>query len=287
MHADHDSVTAEGTQTAGDRPSRRKTRSEAMPALGCNYSPQLMTLLRERRVGIDWIKLSRWETFGDDLGIARPIRPVLLHVLPRAGILPPLQPSWDELNTAVEACGSPHVALHLEARPTDWEAPVSDREVIERMVAVTTEWAMHMQVPLIMENVPFYGHRGTLRIATDPDVMREVCERAGVDVLLDLGHARVTAWHRGENVKQYVAALPLDRVRETHVSGPAHDPSEGLRDGHLEMQEEDYALLSWVLERAAPAIVSLEYGGTGPLFEWRSDIGALERQLDRLRHICR
>ena len=130
-----------------------------MPALGCNYSPQLMTLLRERRVGIDWIKLSRWETFGDDLGIARPIRPVLLHVLPRAGILPPLQPSWDELNTAVEACGSPHVALHLEARRTDWEAPMSDREVIERMVAVTTEWAMHMpflvQVALVIFLIEF------------------------------------------------------------------------------------------------------------------------------------
>lgn len=80
--------------------------------------------------------------------------------------------------------------------------------------------------------------------------------------------------------------LPLELVKEIHVCGPAPDPRDGmLGDRHLEMQEADYELLARTLRRTGPRIVTLEYGGTGPKMEWRSDIDALERQLQRLRHI--
>ncbi|MDP9379436.1 MAG: DUF692 domain-containing protein [Chloroflexota bacterium] len=259
--------------------------------LGCNYSPQLVSLLHHGRVNVEWIKLSRWSVLAEELAVARPLRPVLLHVLPRAGMPPDALPSlpwtWDEMNEATQACGSPHAALHLASRTTDWDAAPTDVEVVERMVKLTALFARKLSAPLLVENVPYFAHWDTLlRRPTDPEAIWEVCERTEVGLLLDLAHARVAAYHRGEDVRAYVGALPLHLVREVHVSGPGMNPEKGLRDRHQEMQQDDYNLLEWVLERSAPRVVALEYGGTGPLFEWRSDAVSLERQLRQLRRIC-
>jgi uncharacterized protein (UPF0276 family) len=256
--------------------------------LAANYSAPLLELLAAGRADVDWIKLSVWEDFPEQLASARPLRPALLHVLPRAGLadLAGLPWTWDELNQAIAACGSPHVALHLEALPGDWDAPPSEADVVERLVAMTRSWAERIVVPLLVENVPYYGFRGTLAPAIAPDVIRKVCAEAGADLLLDLAHARVTAWHCDEDARAYLAALPLDRVREIHVCGPLLDPKEGLRDRHQEMQAEDYDLLAWALDRTDSLVVTLEYGGTGPLFAARNDVDALERQLNRLARMC-
>jgi uncharacterized protein (UPF0276 family) len=260
------------------------------PELGCNYSPQLLDLLREGRVEVEWIKLSRWGVLAQELAVARPLRPVLLHVLPRAGLPPAsleaLPWTWEEMNEATRACGSPHAALHLASRVADWESPPTDAEVVNRMVAVTRVFAERLALPLLVENVPYLGEWDTLlRPPTDPEVIREVCERAGAGLLLDLAHARIAAYHRGEDVRAYVGGMPLERVREIHVSGPGASPEKGLDDLHQELRREDYELLAWALERTRPRVVALEYGGTGPLFEWRSDPAALERQLTRLREL--
>ena len=103
------------------------------------------------------------------------------------------------------------------------------------------KWKQEMDADLLIENVPFYGFRGTLRCATDPGVITLICNEADVGLLLDLAHLRVSAWHRKEDVDEYFMKLPLDLVREIHVCGPAPDPERGyLRDRHLEMQDVDY-----------------------------------------------
>jgi uncharacterized protein (UPF0276 family) len=122
-----------------------------------------------------------------------------------------------------------------------------------------------------------YGFRGTLRCATDPEVITTICNEADIGLMLDLAHLRVAAWHRKEEVDNYLEAMPLNRVREIHVCGPATDPEHGyLRDRHLEMQETDYNLLLNTLTLTDPVVVTLEYGGTGPKFEWRSEIDVIE-----------
>ena len=72
-------------------------------------------------------------------------------------------------------------------------------------------------------------------------------------------------------------------MREIHVSGPRLDQGV-LRDRHLELQEKDYSLLAWLLERTEPQVVTLEYGGTFPDDQTtlRNDPAALARQVERL-----
>ena len=57
-----------------------------------------------------------------------------------------------------------------------------------------------------------------------------------------------------------------------------------MRDWHLELQEEDYRLMAWLLERTEPQMVTLEYGGTFPddREAVADDPAALVRQLERL-----
>nr|MDQ3327776.1 DUF692 domain-containing protein [Chloroflexota bacterium] len=215
--------------------------------------------------------------------------PVLLHVLPRAGLrsLGDLPWTWDEMNAAMLACGSPHAALHLASRTADWDRPPSDAAVLARLIAGTRAFAEKLDAPLVVENVPCYAPGDSLLPhPRDPHVIAAVCERTGVGLLLDLAHARIAAHNRGEDAYAYLSALPLDRVCEVHVCGPAADADGVMRDEHQEMGEEDYAVLTWTLERTQPLAVTLEYGGTGPHFNWRSDAATLERQLLRLRAIC-
>ncbi len=112
-------------------------------------------------------------------------------------------------------------------------------------------------------------------------------ETAGVGLLLDLSHARCTAYHAQTDIYRYLTALPLDGVREIHTNGPRLQKRTGLTDLHYSMQEVDYQLLDWVLKRTTASIVTLEYGGTGSKYETpeRNDKDALRAQLQRLHQL--
>ncbi|MDF2881379.1 MAG: hypothetical protein K0R54_1936 [Clostridiaceae bacterium] len=82
-------------------------------------------------------------------------------------------------------------------------------------------------------------------------------------------------------VRDYIKALTLEKVKEIHTVGTKMT-EVGLRDNHLEMNEEDYEILEFVLSITKPDIVTLEYGGFGEHFAWRSNKAAIERQLNRI-----
>jgi uncharacterized protein (UPF0276 family) len=262
-----------------------------MVQLGCNYSPELISLLDQQKVTLDWIKLSRKDTVREEISICSNYLPMLLHTLPHATMTNYEQINFDEINKDIEDCKSPHIALHLLAMKQDWENQevISDEEVIERMLNEVIFWKEKLDVDLLIENVPFFGIRGTLRCATDPEVITTICNEADVGLLLDLAHLRVSAHNRKEDIEQYLMRMPLARVQEIHVCGPADDPvHEGyLKDSHLEMNDVDYELLIKALNRTNPKVVTLEYGGTGPKFEVRSEITAIERQINKLNEIVK
>ena len=54
----------------------------------------------------------------------------------------------------------------------------------------------------------------------EPRRIAQVLSASHCDLLLDTGHARIAAEELGLAAKEYVAALPLERVAQIHVNGP-------------------------------------------------------------------
>lgn len=133
----------------------------------------------------------------------------------------------------------------------------------------------HLQIPVAIENQAYHrrcGHDYLVR----PDFISSIIETTTCWLLLDLGHARVSAAMLGMSGQQYVSSLPLDRVIEIHINGP--EPYRGrLRDVHAPLKEEDYHLLRETLPRCRQCrAVTLEYYGPPP---------ELEQQLLKLRSL--
>jgi uncharacterized protein len=265
------------------------------PQIGCNCSQPLLQLLQSGQVDVDWIKLANPETLASDLRVARRLRPVLLHTLGRIGRRPAdlANNGWAQLAEALQSAGSPHLAAHLYTTAGDWDelangapwrpelAPIA----MQRFVANLRTARSRLAVPLLVENMP-YNHPGMLPPLAGPEYVRQACDEAGVGLLLDAAHVRVSAVALGMEPRAYAAGLPLAQVREVHVSGPRWIDGR-LCDRHNELGEEDWELVEWLLARTHPQVVTLEYGGTGAEQELagRNDPEALLRQLQRLRSV--
>jgi uncharacterized protein (UPF0276 family) len=230
-------------------------------------------LLASGAVHVDRLKVGAW--IGDD-----PLaRPALLHI--SRGAIWPRGRRWiAEQVRLTRLVDAPWASVHLDIglpyaiyrRPLTALLP---RSLAEHWAVRTLQcWAAQSPVPLLVENMPRWS-RDRPAYVVDPAFISRVIEDAGCRLLLDLAHARVTGYMRGQPAREYVAQLPLDRLTEIHVSGPRPSPVDGqLLDVHEPLQEEDYALLAWVLDRVQPQAVTLEYS---------RDRTQLEAQLLRLQ----
>ena len=266
--------------------------------LGCNDSLPLRFLLEQGEVALDFLKVGRLDELEEDVNAALAYRPALIHVGFGVGdsAASYAKFDWNGFNALVRRSGSPHVAMHLEASTYNWrgnDLRVQSRaevlQITEHLTSLCRLLQDKLECPLLLENMDYMGSElkpgyGVFRTSVEPALLWHLVQTEGVGVLLDLAHLRVTAYHLGLDVYAFARSLPLGKVREIHVSGPAHVPGLGLRDDHQELSEADYALLGWVLPRTNAEIVTLEYpkartvkGG------FDEQVAALGRQLTELR----
>jgi uncharacterized protein (UPF0276 family) len=235
-------------------------------------------LLASGAVHVDRIKVGSWMS---DIQFAA--RPVLLHI--SRGAIWPRGGRWiAEQVRLTRLLDAPWASVHLDiGLPyAIYRWPLTallPRSLAERWAVRTLQrWGAQSSVPLLAENMPRWD-RDRPAYVVDPVFITRVIEGAGCGLLLDLAHARVSAHSRGQPARAYIAQLPLDRLTEIHISGPRPSPADGrLLDAHESLQEEDYALLAWVLDRSRPQAVTLEYS---------RDRLQLEAQLLRLQELLR
>jgi uncharacterized protein (UPF0276 family) len=143
--------------------------------------------------------------------------------------------------------------VHMTAR-----SPALPRaELLTTICRNVRALAAAIPVPLMLENLD-YCPGGAYEHICVPDFIATVLNETGAGLLLDLAHARVSASRLGLPIEVYLGQLPLERVRQLHISGPR------LRDGvlydaHQPLLDADYALLEWVLLRTQPLALTLEY----------------------------
>lgn len=264
-----------------------------MTRLAANYSQPLLALIDEQPGIVDAVKVSEFDRLeyvrGYEALVARGI-PLVLHGLGQD--LTPGTPAFrsafdpDKLAAAVLICQPAYLSVHLEWRCHE-VFPGPD----EFLAALACDLAtIHQQsgLPVHLENTLGYlkappePHHPPL--TGDPEFIAATVEQMGTGLLLDLGHAQVSAWNRDDDAGDYIRRLPLARVEEMHVTGPLF-VNGALRDYHGEVDRAGYALLATALQLCPVKTVSLEYGGVGPVYEGKSDRQALRRQLIRLREI--
>ena len=245
--------------------------SNGQVMLVVNTSPTLLALAGELGPLVDGIKVGDWvdEPLADAIRTAYPGRPLLYHHWhlyttpdqPPDGALDVLCEAWERFH-------SPWLSGHIDQ--------VSWQEILEIVrgdvpppqhvdVEAAVEWNCAaarvlketLPVPLLLENMPHWPH-DVPHEAVRPAFIRAVLEQVDVPMLLDLAHARVSAAALGISSQDYLAALPLERVQEIHVSGP-RKVNGRLRDAHEPLESEDYELLRWTLGRTMPRAVTLEY----------------------------
>lgn len=268
-----------------------------MPVLAANYSRELVSLLENEADIVDAVKVSE---FYDEEYIAMyrslPVRkPFVLHGVcqdtrrsrrPSLG-MPGFEESLDlaSLRTALDLCIPAYISAHLEFHAVEHPDAEEFLEPLERDALFIRTLT---KIPLHLENThsdfPRPGKVTNARYISDPGFIREALDRARARMLLDVAHAQVAAWRLGVPASDYILSLPLNLVDEIHVNSPSMADGE-LRDRHVELDEEGYELTELVLEHADVKTISLEYGGLGPVYENRSDISALRRQLVRLREM--
>ena len=205
--------------------------------LAVNYSKASAALLRSRRIRIDRLKCPAWPTLVREV---QAIHPLYVHLPLRVGmgtgevasVEAPGVPDWAEIENLLALTGTPFVNVHLTPTvgdhpdiPRDTQEPAHVEQVAEAMLkdlrAVVARFGRDRVIaennPLIVEAAS--TPRSLLRPAALPQVIRYVVETAGCGLLLDLAHVRLAASGLGMDPRAYLGLLPVDRIRELHVTG--------------------------------------------------------------------
>lgn len=246
--------------------------------LAVNCSDILMTLLdQDPGLPVDYIKVPTipfpecWLQF--DKGETR--RQLLPH-LAQPGVIALGRTAPDEqfnhtiIQQILQRTDPPYLSTHVEA-PLDCfpeyreyqhqNHPFIQRVLQEHFLKAIAKVKENINVPLVIENFPYYTWWRHFKTGSEPQFLTELCEIGDCGFLLDIAHARCTAWHNKMDVTAYINALPLYRLREIHLAGTQFRQLEGLRDTHTVIDETDYKILQYILKKSDPRIITIEYGG--------------------------
>jgi len=119
---------------------------------------------------------------------------------------------------------------------------------------------------ILLENLDYNpkDKSGAYEYVCDPDFIDGILTATGCRMLLDIGHANCSAQNMGyDDVKAFIAKLPLEKVVEVHMSGAgqkdglAHDTHHPItKEGQRELEYLEEALKSGRM--TALAAVTLE-----------------------------
>jgi len=268
-----------------------------MIKIGCNWSAELLDLIRGGQVDVDYIKSWASEEFEKQIETLRALRPILLHGLGYSEYLG--MASFDVIdfqraNRLIAQCGSPHYGAHLAMNRNDMPSNMSDEDIYNYFSERIQIFKKNICVPLLLENSPDFPPEVQALIIknndpyfiayTEPEKVNKLLFDNDVYLLLDLTHAQITCLYKKWDIHDYLQSMPLRRVKEIHVNGLGHK-EEFPYDPHRAMNDEDYELLDWVLGYCEPEIVTLEYNGIKS--EPRETVAEnLYRQLKKLNTIC-
>ena len=283
-----------------------------------HYSRPAADLLDAGRIAVDAFKCPAWP---DLIATVQAKYPMYVHFPLRVGQgtgdaldTETHRPAdWGKVEMLLARTDTPFVNVHLEPTTGDHPDIAADTTDPGDIARLTDSLIRDLRAVVerfgpervIAENVP--NADNCLRPAYLPAVVRRVIEECECGLLFDISHARRAARALGMEATEYIPMLPVERTREIHLTGIQHVDDRwvvvmrdaGLSDAviaqfagrwqdHLPLTDADWEFAAWSLGQiagghwGAPGIVSLEYGGIGPLWEAFTDPAILAEQVPRL-----
>lgn len=255
-----------------------------------NYSPQAAALLAASDIEIDLYKAADWP---DMIADARRQRPVYVHFPLLAGRGLPDDARRAEIESMWASTDTPHLNTHLAPHAgqmgvaLDTTAPADTNRLIDAMLRdIWPLVARYGSGHIVLENAIWDPDYAIPRPVLEPAVICRVVYETGCGFLLDTAHAVASARYLGMDERAYINALPVDRLRELHITGLRYQ--DGRWHDHYPLTSDDWALTNWVFDsiRAGewemPWGVAFEYGGSGAHFAFRTDSAVIADQVPRL-----
>jgi uncharacterized protein (UPF0276 family) len=158
-----------------------------------------------------------------------------------------------------------------------------DTSTLNRVCEHIDQVQTTLKRPMLLENPSTYlaFERSTI---DEADFIREVINRTGCGLLLDVNNVYVSSINHQRDPLAYIDALPLHAVGELHLAGFAED-TDSLGDRLLiddhgaPIDNAVWALYRQVLERVGPVATLIERDNQLPAF---NVLHAEARQADRL-----
>ena len=108
------------------------------------------------------------------------------------------------------------------------------------------------------------------------DFLKQISERTGCGLLLDVNNVFVSAQNHGTEPLSYLESFPIERVKEIHLGGHHDEVDDAgapiLIDSHgSPIAEEVWALYAQLIARTGPIPTLIEWDNNVP--EWRTLLG--------------
>lgn len=119
---------------------------------------------------------------------------------------------------------------------------------------------------------------------SEPDFLAAIVQRTGCGLLLDVNNVYVSCCNNGHDPQAYLAALPLQAVRQIHLAGHAQECDEAgerlLIDDHgAPVAEAVWALYAQVVSQTGPVATLIEWDTRIPAY------ATLREEARRAQHV--
>jgi uncharacterized protein len=275
------------------------------PLIGVAYAGYLREFLHRHPGAVDYVEVP-YELLRHDPTVFQisAVKPLVLHCasLSIAGSRRCNNRTLHEIKQWVDTTRTPWIGEHLafvraekpkrvgddalHARNDEYEvgytvSPSMNEATVQRVVQAYRTYSSHFGLELLLENSPVYFSAPGSTLSQS-DFINEICSRSSARLLFDITHFYITSKHMGFDPHSELMSLPLERIREIHISGV--DKQGGMYwDNHADRAPAiAYDLLEAILDKTRVTAVTLEYN-------WSSTFpqSILLDELARLRAVIR
>ncbi len=242
-----------------------------------NYSKEVKKLITDHQIQPDLIKCPDWV---DLVSEAAAIHDTYIHFDIKLGSKKFQNLDWEEINRFLSLTHTQYINAHLSFPKTD-HLPQYQYQIEKDLDLLCTKFG---EDRVIIENPPLSRSKQPFQyIAAAPKIFSDLITKFNCGFLLDISHAQRTALILEMDYKEMFAAFPLHKLVEIHMTGLKE--VDGEKMDHYEMNADAWEVFKSTLNALTtnkypqPHIIAFEYGGFGPIFEYRSEIDNIRQQV--------